>query len=231
MAKMSKNNDENLNNPYLFARREWNERYGDYIARAKNWRVMALASLGVTAIAVITAGSVVMSSKVKPFIVEVDRTGEVRAVGVPDVPQTVSERIIKASLVRWIDLVRRVPTDPEIKKDDLGYVYAMADAITAQKLNAFFKQEENDPFAIIGKGYVITTDIKNVVKLRDNIFQIDWDERTIDTRDQRYKIDHMRAVITVAQREPTTEQEILKNPLGIYIIDFNWSPIMAFDEK
>jgi type IV secretion system protein VirB5 len=107
----------------------------------------------------------------------------------------------------------------------------MADCITAQKLNAFFKLEENDPFAIIGKGYVISTDIKNVVKLRDNIFQIDWDERTIDTRDQRYKIDHMRAVITVAQREPTTEQEILKNPLGIYIIDFNWSPIMAFDEK
>lgn len=230
MAKMSKN-DENLNNPYLFARREWNERYGDYIARAKTWRMMAMASLGVAAIAVATAGYVVTSSKVKPFVVEVDKTGEVRAVGIPDVPQTVSERIIKASLVRWIDLVRRVPIDPEIKKDDLTYVYAMASSETAQKLNAFFKQEENDPFAIIGKGYVISTDIKNVVKLRDNIYQIDWDEKTVDTRDQRYKIDHMRAVITVATKEPTTEQDILKNPLGIYVIDFNWSPIMSFDSN
>ena len=28
-------------NPYLAARREWDERYGDLITRAKNWRTMA----------------------------------------------------------------------------------------------------------------------------------------------------------------------------------------------
>jgi type IV secretion system protein TrbF len=28
-------------NPYLAARREWDERYGDQITRAKNWRTMA----------------------------------------------------------------------------------------------------------------------------------------------------------------------------------------------
>jgi type IV secretion system protein VirB5 len=28
-------------NPYLVARREWDERYGDLITRAKNWRIMA----------------------------------------------------------------------------------------------------------------------------------------------------------------------------------------------
>ncbi|MBU2822367.1 type IV secretion system protein, partial [Acidithiobacillus caldus] len=29
---------------YLAARREWLERYGDYIAQAKNWRMMAFGA-------------------------------------------------------------------------------------------------------------------------------------------------------------------------------------------
>ena len=37
----------NPSNPYLNARREWDERYGDQIARAKSWRAAAFASLAV----------------------------------------------------------------------------------------------------------------------------------------------------------------------------------------
>ena len=31
-------------NPYLAARREWDERYGNVISRERNWRVMAILS-------------------------------------------------------------------------------------------------------------------------------------------------------------------------------------------
>ncbi|MHB1750751.1 MAG: VirB8/TrbF family protein, partial [Acidithiobacillus sp.] len=34
---------------YLAARREWLEREGDNIARAKNWRMMAFAAIGIAA--------------------------------------------------------------------------------------------------------------------------------------------------------------------------------------
>ena len=36
-----------LETPYLSARREWNERYGDYIARARSWRWAALEAIAV----------------------------------------------------------------------------------------------------------------------------------------------------------------------------------------
>ncbi len=64
---------------YLAARREWNERYGDYIAQANNWRLIAIAALGVAAVAV--AGNVWQSSqsRVQPFIVEVDKLGDALA--------------------------------------------------------------------------------------------------------------------------------------------------------
>lgn len=35
---------ETIYNPYLAARHEWDERYGDLVTRAKNWRTMALVS-------------------------------------------------------------------------------------------------------------------------------------------------------------------------------------------
>ena len=34
-----------IHSPYLNARREWNERYGDYIQQAKTWRIVGLIGL------------------------------------------------------------------------------------------------------------------------------------------------------------------------------------------
>ena len=33
-----------IHNPYLAARREWDERYGEFITRARNWRTVAMIS-------------------------------------------------------------------------------------------------------------------------------------------------------------------------------------------
>src|SRR5260370_13056054 len=68
-------------NPYLAARKEWDERYGDFITRSRNWRVLALL-LGV--IAFVQAGGLIyLSSKSKsiPFVVAIDSLHPVVAPG------------------------------------------------------------------------------------------------------------------------------------------------------
>ena len=40
-----------LHNPYLAARREWDERYGEFITRARNWRTVAVISALVALVA------------------------------------------------------------------------------------------------------------------------------------------------------------------------------------
>ena len=37
--------DSHLGNPYLAARKEWDERYGSLIKRAQNWRLAAMLAL------------------------------------------------------------------------------------------------------------------------------------------------------------------------------------------
>jgi type IV secretory pathway TrbF-like protein len=62
--------------PYLSARREWNERYGDYIARARNWRWAAFAALAVSLVLAIGVVWEAAQSKVVPYVVEVDKLGD-----------------------------------------------------------------------------------------------------------------------------------------------------------
>ena len=52
---------EAIHNPYLAARHEWDERYGDLVTRAKNWRTMALVS-GLIAL-VATGGMLWLSAR------------------------------------------------------------------------------------------------------------------------------------------------------------------------
>ena len=77
-------------NPYLAARREWDERYGEHINRAKNWRFMAMLSGLVALVAV--AGIVHQStrSKVVPFVVALDSMGRPSPLDPPSrrTPQT-----------------------------------------------------------------------------------------------------------------------------------------------
>ena len=68
-------------NPYLAARREWDERYGHLISRERNWRRMAVLC-GVTTLVAI--GGIVrlsVGSHVVPFVVAMDSLGRTAAAG------------------------------------------------------------------------------------------------------------------------------------------------------
>lgn len=42
VSKPESKQETRTENPYLAARREWDERYGNLITRERNWRIMAL---------------------------------------------------------------------------------------------------------------------------------------------------------------------------------------------
>ena len=98
-------------NPYLAARREWDERYGDLITRAKNWRMMAALCSLVALVA--TAGMVSLSvrSHVVPFVVLVDNLGRPVASGVADQTSLNDDRLKRSNIFNWVENLRTVTTD------------------------------------------------------------------------------------------------------------------------
>src|SRR5579863_8939921 len=98
-------------NPYLAARHEWDERYGDLVTRAKNWRTMALVS-GLIAL-VATGGMLWLSarSRVVPFVVLMDSLGRPLASGPADQASVGDDRLKRAELLAWVESLRLVTTD------------------------------------------------------------------------------------------------------------------------
>ena len=93
---------------YLAARREWNERYGSYIAQAHAWRLTALATLGVAFVAVVGIAWNGVQSRIVPYVVQTDKLGDAIAVSRADVSAPADPRLIRAQLARWVDDVRSV---------------------------------------------------------------------------------------------------------------------------
>ena len=52
--------------PYLNARREWDERYGNLVTRAKTWQLVAIGSLAVAGIASAGIAYIGSQSKISP---------------------------------------------------------------------------------------------------------------------------------------------------------------------
>jgi type IV secretory pathway TrbF-like protein len=206
--------------PYLDARREWNERYGSYIARARNWRIAALLSLLlciILSVGVVWLGS---QSKVVPYVVEVDKLGQLAAVGRADQAAPVDRRIVKAELASWIVDVRTVSADPVAQKAALTRAYAMVDSAGAQALDDYYR--DHSPFDAAKHG-TTSCSIDAVLPITDTSYQIQWTEEERDLQGQLTDTSHWQASLEIGLVPPTDEATLLRNPLGIYVHSISWT--------
>lgn len=209
-------------NPYIEARREWNERYGTYIARARNWRIMAILS---GLIAIMAVGGLVYTSaqnRFIPYIVEVDKLGAASAVGFADRAAPIDQRIIKAYLMRFIEDTRLVSSDAMAQKAAVNRVYSMIAQGTSGliKLNEYYK--DASPFKR-AENETVSVEIISVLPITDQTWQCEWSETTRNLQGQVKAKDRWKASVSLAFNPPNDEKQILLNPLGIYAIDINWA--------
>lgn len=214
------------NNPhsavYVAARREWNERYGDYIAHANNWRLVALAALGVAAIAV--AGNVWQSaqSRVQPFVVEVNKLGDAIAVQRADVVAPVPVNVIRAQLARFIQDVRTVSIDVQAERAFITEAYAMVNKNGAALtfLNNYFAI--NDPFKRAANE-AVSVRVESVLPLPGGkTWRVAWREDTT-SRDGRPEFSKpWEATVTISINPPTTDAGVLANPTGLFVEAMPW---------
>jgi type IV secretion system protein TrbF len=210
------------NNPYLEARREWNERYGDYIKQAHHWRTVAIICSLVSFVSV--AGIVYIGSqgKMVPYVVEVDKLGQVAAVGRADRAHDVDSPVIKSYLARFVTDWRTVSTDRHAEQVFVDRAYAMlpAGSIAQQKLNEYFKS--HNPFAL-GGTLSVSVKVTNILPISNTTWQVEWEEVTRDNRGTVQSDTRMKVSILIALKPPTEERLILVNPLGVYVRDLNWA--------
>lgn len=212
---------ESQANPYLNARREWDERYGDHIARAKNWRTVAMLSLAVAGMACAGIAYVGSQSKIQPFVVMVDQLGSPVAVARPAAmgKDKADQRIKVAQLANWVVSARTITSDRAAQQVMIDKVYAMAGRDTAEYLNGWFRA--HSPF---GGEETASIEIASVLPQSADTYQVSW----IETRSrygQAATKERWKALLTVGQSDELANKPgvALWNPFGLYIKEMSWT--------
>lgn len=210
-------------NPYLDARREWNERYGSYISAAKNWRIVAFVTALSALIAVLGVVYIGSQSKIVPYVVEVDKYGQTKYGGTLQTMTKADENVVKYSLSEFITNLRTIYPDNKIQRDYIFKVYNYLSAsLPANKLiDDFYKA--NPPF---GVKYSQKVTIENATHIQDSQWQLDWSEARYGENGGLVDTQTFRAVIQTQLNPPTTDEAALKNPIGLFIQDLTISKII-----
>ncbi len=204
--------------PYQKAGQVWDERIGSARVQARNWRLMAIGCL---ALSFVTSGALVwrsMQSTVTPYVVEVDETGAVRAVGPATERYTASDAQIAHHLANFIQHVRGLSVDPVVVRDNWLKAYDFVTDKAAITLNEY--AGANDPFADIGRKSR-TVDVISVVRVSDDSFQARWIEKTYENGALKQAIRYT-GLFSIITQSPTDAATLRANPLGLYVHSLNW---------
>ncbi len=241
-------------NPYLNARRSWNDYVGGVAQSRRLWQMMALMASVTTLGAV--GGLVYVASAVKfvPYVVRVSDVGQPVAVG-PAMPAAPFDpRIVEAQVAGFVTDARTVTTDFDLEKKGVFRVYSMlrqGDLAQRKMTDWFGSTSESSPFAEAQRESV-NVQISSVIQQSERSWQVDWIETTYVRSAPSASIDqtppspdgstaastaqssaggvaeHWRALVTLDYRphhKGVSDKEIRANPLGIYVTDFSWSKV------
>lgn len=218
-------------NPYLSARRTWNDQASANVASRQMFQLLGVLALLVALAAVGGVTYVGSQSKFVPYVVEVNKLGEQAAVGPAQVavPEDVRVRVIRSSVASWISDTRMVTPDIALQRKGVFHVYSMLapnDPATAKANEYLNGSEESNPFKR-AESETVSVEIDTVLPQTADTWQVDWIETTRDRQGalkgipQRWRA--LVTVYTVAPTPDTTEQQIRDNPLGVHVRDFSWS--------
>ncbi len=225
MADAAPENNASAFNPYIAARREWDERYGHLITRERNWRIMALVCSLSSLVAI--GGMIRLSSRshIVPFVVAVDSLGRPVAAGAAEEASTADDRIKRATLFTWVEDLRSVTTDGIAQRKAIDRVYAhIASGAQAQAFVSEFYRA--DPPQKRAQTETVGVEVRSILPTSDRTFEVEWTETTRDLYGAVKAQDQWKAAFTIAINPPSDERMVRINPLGIYVTNASWAKIL-----
>ncbi|MEJ6394369.1 conjugal transfer protein TrbF [Gymnodinialimonas sp. 2305UL16-5] len=205
--------------PYQKAAQVWDDRIGSARVQARNWRLMALGCLALSAgLSAVLAWQSTRSSIV-PYVVEVDNLGAAQAVAPALAEYRPTDPQIAWHLARFVENVRQIPADPIVLRQSWLRAYDFATDRGAIALNDYARV--NDPFALVGDTQV-SIEVSSVIRASETSFRVAWIERRYENG-QLAATERWTAILSVVIQPPRDAERLRANPLGVYVHAINWS--------
>ncbi|MBU2761093.1 type IV secretion system protein [Acidithiobacillus thiooxidans] len=215
---------------YLTARREWLERYGDYIASAKNWRMAAFGAIGIAAL--FGAGMVYEADRVHvvPYVVEVNHLGDAVHLAQAVQAGTYNMPVIRHVVANWVHKVReRIPA-VAAEKQIYQSTYSIVDGQEAERLTAYY-QQHNPYSAYVKNNGGRTVEIVSVlpegqVTAKGGTQQVQWRETQYNDSGQvKWKKNYEGMVTYTIEPVSNNPRVLREDPFGIVIQSFVYNQV------
>ena len=219
-------------NPYLDARRSYNDQISTALSNRFLFTVVALLSL---LIALSSIGGLIhvgSQSKFLPYVVERDKYGTAVAVSqalpAPPLDPATTKLVTQAAVATFFADARLVTSDAAVQAQAIRRVYALIDADDAAfaRMNEWVNGDPaENPFERATR-ITVSVEIESVLQQSPTSWQVDWIERVTDRNGTEREQFRMRALATVYRRLPTrttSEKAMRANPMGTFIRDFSWA--------
>jgi type IV secretion system protein VirB5 len=223
-GKHNEESRELASNPFLAGRTEAAERYGHLSKNAAQWRRISAVLILCCAACVFSVIFMAGRVTVVPYIVQVDAHGYEIAVE-PASPSRIDARLMVAHVGRYVWSLKTVFNDPEAQLHLMNFVYNSTPVNTAaeKKYQEFFNA--NNP-VLIGETETVQVMVNSVLSMSADSWQAEWTEERYTLGGDKVNTKHCRGIFSTAVVTPNAMREVLQNPLGIFITDFNFSEIL-----
>jgi type IV secretion system protein TrbF len=203
-------------NPYAAARAEFNERWGAFVVRERNWRRIAFISISIALACVIGMVATGYHSRTEPWVVALDSLNRPVPTSPASLTTTKDLSVQEAFVYGWITNIRSVIIDPVAERRQIDDAYALtaSDSAAATTINEWLSH--NSPFGRMAKE---TSDVavESVVPQSPKTFEVVWTETVQDLYGQLIANRQYRGLVTITLQPVTNRKQALLNPLGIYI--------------
>jgi len=205
------------------ARKEIDDRMGNARSQARNWRMATFASLLLLTFAIL--GIIYLGSlpKAVPHIVEVDKLGHAVYAGPAGLSwrnYTPTDASKRYHLRRFVENTRSLSADPIVTRNSWTDAYKLLTQSGASVLSEFAR--ENNPFARM-KDERVEVGINSIIPISPDSWSIEWTETRWGTRGNQMGRESWKGIFNLTFHEPKTEQQLIDNPIGLFIDSFSWA--------
>ena len=223
------------------ARREFASAFGDLAKGKRNWQIVAFTLAAVVTVQAITTYRLASAAHAVPYLVQVDRLGNLAAAGKAEPLTDPNGRLVASQLADFIRAVRTVlPTAAMTAQADLlrrGYAFATPPA--AGFLNSYFADPTHDP-RLLGQRITRDVQLSSILRVpepsqsktgrgdRSQTWRVQWVEtdRSLDIADSTV-LATWEGYVTLQVVPPRTADAIEDNPLGLRITSIAWTRVAS----
>ncbi|MCC6789663.1 MAG: conjugal transfer protein TrbF [Hyphomonadaceae bacterium] len=205
--------------PHLRAQQAWDRRMGSAVAAAVTWRRVAIAFATLAFTLAIGATFIALQQRTFVHVVEVSPQGAVLSVRPAGGEYTPTDAQVSYFLGHFVKLIRGVPTDGVVLRENWLEAYRFLTPQAAQRLNEIARDE--DPFSLLGTT-ARSAMITSIVQRSDETWQVSWIEATHGANGGARAT--YTGLFTIRFERPRNADALTRNPLGLFITEFSFSP-------